>query len=160
MEFKSAPFFVFVFWSERSACAALFLLSPWVTFLPEVVVTNKIRFKVKTNLRNPPPLSTPDMCADKFPPVLMGAQAKGQACADLGASNPIGPGGNFLICSYLCWIKVSKQWNPIEYFELTPNFIPLDKVFSLNFSSLNVQKRKCISKVRLISANINSSWAG
>ena len=31
-----------------------------------------------------------DMCADKFPPVSMGGQVDGLACADPGARTPIG----------------------------------------------------------------------
>ena len=37
-----------------------------------------------------------DMCAGKFPLVLMGGRAEGLACADLGARTPIGASGNSL----------------------------------------------------------------
>ena len=36
-----------------------------------------------------------DMCADKFPLVLMGGRVEGLACADPGARTPIGASGNF-----------------------------------------------------------------
>ena len=36
-----------------------------------------------------------DMCAEKFPLVLMGGRAEGLACADPGARTPIGASGNF-----------------------------------------------------------------
>ena len=34
-----------------------------------------------------------DMCAEKFPLVLMGGRAEGLACADPGARTPIGASG-------------------------------------------------------------------
>ena len=37
-----------------------------------------------------------DMCAGKFPLVLMGGRAEGLACADPGARTPIGNSGNKL----------------------------------------------------------------
>ena len=38
-----------------------------------------------------------DMCAEKYPLVLMGAWAEGLACADPGASATIGGSGNFTV---------------------------------------------------------------
>ena len=38
-----------------------------------------------------------DTCAGKFPPVSMGGQAEGLACADPGARTPIGASRNFLV---------------------------------------------------------------
>ena len=35
-----------------------------------------------------------DMCAGKFPLLLMGGPVEGLACADLGARTPIGASGN------------------------------------------------------------------
>ena len=35
-----------------------------------------------------------DMCAGKFPLVLMGGRAEGPACADPGVRTPIGDSGN------------------------------------------------------------------
>ena len=35
-----------------------------------------------------------DMCAEKFPLVLMGGRAEGLACADPEAKTPIGASGN------------------------------------------------------------------
>ena len=35
-----------------------------------------------------------DMCAGKFPLILMGGRAEGLACADLGAMTPIGASRN------------------------------------------------------------------
>ena len=35
-----------------------------------------------------------DMCAGKFPLVLMGYPGEGLACVDLGARTPIGASGN------------------------------------------------------------------
>ena len=40
-----------------------------------------------------------DTCAGKFPLVVMGGQAEGPACADLGARTPIGASGNFNLYS-------------------------------------------------------------
>ena len=40
-----------------------------------------------------------EMCAGKFPLVSMGGRAESLACADPGASTPIGASGNFSICS-------------------------------------------------------------
>ena len=37
-----------------------------------------------------------DMCAGKFPLILMGGRAEGLACADPGARIPIGVRGNFI----------------------------------------------------------------
>ena len=37
-----------------------------------------------------------DMCAEKFPLMLMGGQAVGLACADPGARTPIDVSGNLL----------------------------------------------------------------
>ena len=47
----------------------------------------------KTVRQFPPP--PPDMCAEKFPLVLMGGRAEGLACADPGARTPIGARGNY-----------------------------------------------------------------
>jgi hypothetical protein len=46
-----------------------------------------------------------DMCARKFPLMLMGGRAEGLACADPGARTPIGVSGNF---SYLFQLGVNK----------------------------------------------------
>ena len=37
-----------------------------------------------------------DMCAGKFPLMLMGGRAEGLACADPGARTPIGTSGNYI----------------------------------------------------------------
>jgi hypothetical protein len=37
-----------------------------------------------------------DMCARKFPLMLMGGRAEGHTCADPGARTPIGVSGNFM----------------------------------------------------------------
>ena len=54
-----------------------------------------------------------DTCAGKFPLVSMGGRAEGLACADPGASTPIGASGNFkrfLIknkhFAIACWVLV------------------------------------------------------
>ena len=38
---------------------------------------------------------SPDMCAGKFPLVLMGGRAEGLVCADLGVRTFFGASGNF-----------------------------------------------------------------
>ena len=38
-----------------------------------------------------------DMCAEKFPLMLMGGRAEGLECAVPGARTPIGMSGNFII---------------------------------------------------------------
>ena len=51
-----------------------------------------------------------DMCARKFPLVLMGGRAEGLVCADPGARTPIGASGNFDGC-FLAnpWPKYGKR---------------------------------------------------
>ena len=46
-----------------------------------------------------------DMCARKFPLVLMGGGAEGLACADPGARTPIGASGN---CDFFTVLIISK----------------------------------------------------
>ena len=42
-----------------------------------------------------------DMCAGKFPLMLMGGRAEGFTCADPGARTPIGVSGNYSISLYM-----------------------------------------------------------
>jgi hypothetical protein len=42
-----------------------------------------------------------DMCAGKFPVVLMGGRAEGLACEDPGTRTPIGASGNLNLNFYL-----------------------------------------------------------
>ena len=58
-----------------------------------------------------------DMCAGKFPLVLMGGRAEGLVCADPGARTPIGASGNFLlnITFKAFWL----QFDVFKYFENT-----------------------------------------
>ena len=44
-----------------------------------------------------------DMCAEKFPLMLMGGRAEVLACADPGARTPIGVSGNYNIFLILAW---------------------------------------------------------
>jgi hypothetical protein len=47
-----------------------------------------------------------DMCAGKFPLVLMGGRAEGLACADQGARTPFSASGN---CDppYAIWVSIT-----------------------------------------------------
>ena len=42
-----------------------------------------------------------DICARKFPHVLIGGRVEGLACADPVARTPIGASGNYLSCHFL-----------------------------------------------------------
>ena len=46
-----------------------------------------------------------DMCAGKFPLVLMGGRAEGLACAELGARTPIGASGNLINVNILKYLN-------------------------------------------------------
>ena len=62
-----------------------------------------------------------DTCAGKFPLVLMGGRAKGQACADPVARTPIGASG----IKYL-FTGVNKKLNIAGYCCHSPLYRPVD----------------------------------
>ena len=104
----------------------------------------------------------PDVCAEKFPLVSMGARAEGLASADPVARTTISASGNFLVllCFWRSWCYCS-SWSVFFYKNLNtnnPDYTDF-KCQTIALSSLRSQ-RMCCSSAWILSSSIcgNCMW--